>query len=431
MGDQVVLTDDQFQQMLVERPELNFHLQEVAHHHLVEGAVENVSTGMIHINPDLINPSPFETPVQNIENGIEVFEGVFDFFRAEAAINEKAGQLGGLPGTPTSTVDWINSGYVRRFTGADIYYSKRTGAHEVHGDIRAKYDALRGAEGVLGFPTTDETGTPDGVGRFNHFEGGSIYWTPSTGPMMVRGPVRDVWANQGWESGPLGYPVADHHVRVIINPTVDPMEAFSVFQNGAVFSLGGQAAPALIAELPGDKLTRMVRQFFDQALHEADSDLGIEGGISLIQVTDWGWGFWSSRPRQVTYSINGFYSAGIPLVADPTFNLEVTFQYGLSWPANRFVEPWDKTLVVHLTRLKVSTSGVGHGTLHDRLKSGILDRFREPLPIRGIPAEARLLGILTTPTGGLQFLLAPDIPNPIIGRFRQVMFQRELDNIEA
>ena len=54
-------------------------------------------------------------------------------------------------------------------------------AFEVHGDIRKKYDVLGGPGGPLGLPLTDETATPDGVGRFNHFQGGSIYWTPRTG----------------------------------------------------------------------------------------------------------------------------------------------------------------------------------------------------------------------------------------------------------
>ena len=45
--------------------------------------------------------------------------------------------------------------------------------------------------GFLHYPVTDETGTPDGVGRFNHFEGGSIYWTPGTGAKEVHGAIRD------------------------------------------------------------------------------------------------------------------------------------------------------------------------------------------------------------------------------------------------
>ena len=45
------------------------------------------------------------------------------------------------------------------------------------GDIRNKWLSIGGASSVLGQPLTDELTTPDGIGRFNHFQGGSIYWT--------------------------------------------------------------------------------------------------------------------------------------------------------------------------------------------------------------------------------------------------------------
>ncbi len=82
--------------------------------------------------------------------------------------------------------------------------------YEVHGAIREKYLQL-GAEGsFLGYPTTDETGTPDGVSRFNHFQAGSIYWTPSTWAHEVHGLIRGFWASNGWERNPgLGYPISD------------------------------------------------------------------------------------------------------------------------------------------------------------------------------------------------------------------------------
>ena len=56
--------------------------------------------------------------------------------------------------------------------------------HEVHGEIERHFDPdLGGVKGFLGYPLTDETVTPDGVGRFNGFQGGSIYWTPTPVPM--------------------------------------------------------------------------------------------------------------------------------------------------------------------------------------------------------------------------------------------------------
>ncbi|MCB5190499.1 hypothetical protein LG198_07150 [Methylobacillus arboreus] len=83
----------------------------------------------------------------------------------------------------------------------------------VSGAIGAKYAALGGAGGFLGRPLTDELGAPDGIGRYNHFEGGSIYWTSKTGAWSVQGPIRNQWATLGWERSWLGYPISDQGPR--------------------------------------------------------------------------------------------------------------------------------------------------------------------------------------------------------------------------
>ena len=98
------------------------------------------------------------------------------------------------------------------FARGTIYWSPGTGAHELHGEIRRRYLELGGPAGVLGFPVTDEIGTPDGVGRYNHFSGtsggSSIYWSPATGAHEVHGAIRSQWAAIGWERSRLGYPVS-------------------------------------------------------------------------------------------------------------------------------------------------------------------------------------------------------------------------------
>ncbi|MGC0334284.1 uncharacterized protein with LGFP repeats [Streptomyces sp. SAI-170] len=118
-------------------------------------------------------------------------------------------------------------GSSRDFANGSIYWSAGTGAHEVHGDIRVKYAQLRGSSGFLGYPATDELPCPDGVGRFNHFEGGSIYWTPQTGAHEVHGAIRDKWASMGWETCYLGYPVSDE-----MGP--NPNQRVSQFQHGDI-----------------------------------------------------------------------------------------------------------------------------------------------------------------------------------------------------
>nr|WP_276323720.1 hypothetical protein [Amycolatopsis nivea] len=77
--------------------------------------------------------------------------------------------------------------------------------------MRDKWAAL-GWERGLGYPTTDETSTPNGIARYNHFNGGgSIYWSPRTGAHMVQGEIRKRWAALGWEWGYLGLPTSDEY----------------------------------------------------------------------------------------------------------------------------------------------------------------------------------------------------------------------------
>lgn len=102
-------------------------------------------------------------------------------------------------------------GRYNHFQGGSIYWTQETGAWEVHGSIRAKWEQLDWEKGILGYPITDETVTPDGVGRFNHFQKGSIYWTPTTGAHEVHGLIRAKWESLGWETGALGYPVSDEY----------------------------------------------------------------------------------------------------------------------------------------------------------------------------------------------------------------------------
>lgn len=105
---------------------------------------------------------------------------------------------------------------IRRPNGLDAIAIVRdppvssAGAFEVHGAIREKYLALGAEASILGYPLTDETGTPDGIGRYNHFQAGSIYYTPGSYAHEVHGLIRDRWSSLGWERNPqLGYPISD------------------------------------------------------------------------------------------------------------------------------------------------------------------------------------------------------------------------------
>jgi hypothetical protein len=153
------------------------------------------------------------------------------------AIREKWASMGwersalGYPNTDeTGSPDGVGR-YNQFVNDGSIYWTPSTGAWSIHGSIRDKYVALGGPTSFLGYPITDESGTPDGIGRFNHFaNNGSIYWTPSTGAWSIRGAIREKWASMGWERSPLGYPTTDE------TGTPDGVGRFNHFTNaGSIY----------------------------------------------------------------------------------------------------------------------------------------------------------------------------------------------------
>ena len=117
----------------------------------------------------------------------------------------------GYPVTsPARSADQV--GYYQHFEGADgssIFWTPRTGAHEIWGAIRQRWIELGWEWSPLGYPVTSPARSADGVGLYQHFEGSggaSIFWTPGTGAHEVWGPIRQRWAELGWEWSALGYP---------------------------------------------------------------------------------------------------------------------------------------------------------------------------------------------------------------------------------
>lgn len=95
------------------------------------------------------------------------------------------------------------------FLNGPIYWHPDAGAHPVVNHFFAAWQRNGWEAGVLGYPTSDEVATVDGVGRFNRFEHGMIYWHPDTGAHVVAGLVLDTWASVGYERSRYGYPIAE------------------------------------------------------------------------------------------------------------------------------------------------------------------------------------------------------------------------------
>jgi LGFP repeat len=353
----------------------------------------------------------------------------FPLIDAGNAINAKAAELG-WSGAPAGDVEAAaGAGFLRNFQNADIYVSAQTGAHEVHGAIRDKFNALGGAAGGLGLPLTDETGTPDGEGRFNHFEGGSVYWTARNGAAMVRGAIRHAWAAQGWETGILGYPVQDEHRYVTQHPAAAPSTAWSIFENGAIVAGAGGAAVARTVEMSRDTLRCLVRQEFDRVMHESPDDVGLHADSEISAVS-------RTAPRAVTFVIHGFHDNGA--APDTDFDITVGLGFGLVWPADQSTEPETKSLAAALVSLSVSAHGpVGtSGPVAHAIRDSVVTAFATPrtlgppIPAGGqlAPAMPDVIDVLVTAEGGLRVLLNP-LPDFASGGIRVIGAQAAVDGL--
>ncbi|MGI4895309.1 MAG: SpoIID/LytB domain-containing protein [Janthinobacterium lividum] len=141
------------------------------------------------------------------------------------ALGGAGGPLGPATSPELSTPNGLGS--YRHFTNSSIYASAATGAHDVRGEIRRHW-AATGWESVLGFPTTGDTRTPNGSGYYTQFQGGAIYWSPSTGAQDVRGEIYARWAQLGWENG-LGYPTTSD------TRTPNGAGYYTHFQDGSIY----------------------------------------------------------------------------------------------------------------------------------------------------------------------------------------------------
>jgi uncharacterized protein with LGFP repeats len=118
----------------------------------------------------------------------------------------------GLPTSDEAYVAGVPGVRVSNFQGGrDIYWSSATGAHLVYGAIDAAFVAAgtrldafsHTVRQVLGAPTSDERDVPGVPGaRMNSFQGGVIYWSPTTGAHAVYGAMLAKYIGAG---GPTAY----------------------------------------------------------------------------------------------------------------------------------------------------------------------------------------------------------------------------------
>lgn len=139
---------------------------------------------------------------------------------ATSAINQLAGQIqsgdadtghndAGL-GQKEGSVTAAGDGFLQKYSGGTIYWSKDNGAKVIYGAIDAKYGDEGGPTGSLGFPSESEGPAEykpsSRVASFAAQDKPKIYWTSANGAWVVRGPFTAATDKLG---ATLGAPVGD------------------------------------------------------------------------------------------------------------------------------------------------------------------------------------------------------------------------------
>jgi hypothetical protein len=196
------------------------------HKVVVNGTIlvrESVASWRDISGADLGNPADDDGPAR--------FRGAQDYavFKAQA--------VGGFPnfyqaqtraGNIYGTILLRGPGVVFR----DVNYREIFTEAYIRGAIRDHWEALGGPAGFLGLPLTEELTCVDGKGRFNRFEGGVIYFLPSTGALEVHGAILRRWAALGYERSYLGYPTSDEAPWT--NPFDGTTGRVSRFERGSI-----------------------------------------------------------------------------------------------------------------------------------------------------------------------------------------------------
>jgi hypothetical protein len=87
-------------------------------------------------------------------------------------------------------------------------------------------------------PTIVQTPPPQNIGWFQHFDNGSVYWSPDYGAKVIRGAIFSKWGSTGWEQGALGFPISDElPAHAPAGPLRGPFlsDTYTLFQNGMIY----------------------------------------------------------------------------------------------------------------------------------------------------------------------------------------------------
>jgi len=151
------------------------------------------------------------------------------------------GGQAGVLGAPTSDYLAISTaagaGTGRAYQGGSVYWSPRTGAAAVVEPFRAFYFGYGGATGRLSWPNSQSApipGRPGGAGQ--SFLYGSVYSSDVTGIHSVIGAVRDHYFGYGGANGWLGWPTSESRSQTNNRGPAPATGSVQDFEGGQILS---------------------------------------------------------------------------------------------------------------------------------------------------------------------------------------------------
>jgi len=111
--------------------------------------------------------------------------------------------------------------------GGNFYWSAATGVQQIYGPVLNKYSAMGGTTSFLGLPTSSIQSSSDWSVQWASFEWGSIFWSDASGAHEIHGAIRAKWNSLGGQMSSLGLPTSDEH-KVAGGRQSD-------FENGSIF----------------------------------------------------------------------------------------------------------------------------------------------------------------------------------------------------
>ncbi|MBT1003452.1 hypothetical protein KIH31_12650 [Paenarthrobacter sp. DKR-5] len=209
--------------------------------HITKGAIRSAWAAQDYERGSLGYPTTDEMPGpssgvrQNYQGGAILWSPLTGAYAVRGGIGGAylaAGAQSSNLGYPTGNefCGLAGSGCRQNFQGGAILWSSTTGAHRVAGGIGGKYLAAGAEDSVLGYPTGEEVCGLKDSGCSQAFQNGAIVWSSSTGAAISTGAIRTAWQQAGSESGVMGYPIGDTGTGLIRGG------AYQSYQGGAIVS---------------------------------------------------------------------------------------------------------------------------------------------------------------------------------------------------